>query len=271
MTLSKKYLSTVALALLCAAVFPSCKGDDKKDQPTPPAVEEKSLIASLTVTVENLSDPTRDYFYTIQYSYDAADRLSSATVSGDYNEDWSFTYGDGTITIARNSDIEVFLTNANGYIVSDKTGDYSASYDAEGHLLQLHLGDDESRTFKWKGDLLTEAQYSYSRSNTSTNTTIIYSKTKDPTWGLITLGALVSPETSMPAMWFGNTPACLPSKVIDHTTYSEQISEVTTTYNYTFDAKGRPVKIAGTSYEQNKGKNPLPDCKVVVTFTITYK
>ena len=47
MTLSKKYLSTAALALLCAAVFPSCKGDGKKDQPTPPAVEEKSLIASL--------------------------------------------------------------------------------------------------------------------------------------------------------------------------------------------------------------------------------
>ena len=40
MTLSKKYLSIAALALLCAAVFPSCKGDGKKDQSTPPTAEE---------------------------------------------------------------------------------------------------------------------------------------------------------------------------------------------------------------------------------------
>lgn len=132
-------------------------------------------------------------------------------------------------------------------------------------------GGDESRTFKWKGDLLTEAQYSDPSSNESTITTIIYSKTKDPTLGLITLGTLVFPETPMPAMWFGKTPACLPSKVIDHTTYSERISEVTTTYDYTFDEKGRPVKIAGTAYEQNRGKNSLPNSIVVFSDEITYK
>ena len=145
MNLSKKYLSMAALALLCAAVLPSCKGDGKKDQPTPPPAEEKSLIASLTVTVENLTDASKSE-ETAQYAYDKEGRVSSMTVSmtgddGPHSETWPITYGDGTMTVSFPTGLQVFQTNASGYIVGEKTSGaesfFSASYDTEGHLRSL--------------------------------------------------------------------------------------------------------------------------------------
>lgn len=80
MTLSKKYLCTVALALLCAAAFPSCNCNGGEDQPTPPPAEEKALVSSLTVTVEDLINSSKKDM-TTQYAYDKEGRVSSITVS----------------------------------------------------------------------------------------------------------------------------------------------------------------------------------------------
>lgn len=281
MNLSKKYLGMAALALLCAAVFPSCKGDGKKDQPTPPPAEEKSLIASLTVkgTYDDRNFHAGEYFATYQYSYDKAGRVSSVALRGDYNEDWFFTYGDGMMTIDVNSERIEFLTDANGYIVRDKTGDFSASHDAEGHLLQL-LSEGESHTLKWEGDLLTEALYSAPDRNVSITTTLVYSKTMDPTGLGITYGCLCGDlgdgDIFPLRMFLGKAPACLPSKVINHKARDgKQYSKKITTFDAIPDAKGRPVKIVVTDteyeYDQYKGKNPLPDSKAVSTIEITYK
>lgn len=286
MALSKKHLSMAALALLCAAVFPSCKGDGKKDQPTPPPAEEKSLIASLTVkaTYDDRNFPTREYFYTYQYSYDKSGRVTSVALRGDDNEDWSFTYGDGMMTITVDSERIEFLTDANGYIVRDKTGDYSATHDAEGHLLQLLWEDDsythnESYTLKWKGDLLSEALCSIANGHSIT-TTLVYSKTMKPAGlGIIygCLGGDLSDGDIFPLrMWLGKEPAYLPSKVITHYAKDgKQYSEEIITFDTTPDAKGRPEKIFVTEtsyeYDQYKGKNPLPDSKAVSTIEITYK
>ena len=281
MALSKKHLSMAALALLCAAVFPSCKGDGKKDQPTPPPAEEKSLIASVTVkgASELKNFPTREYFYTYQYSYDKSGRVTSVALRGDDNDDWSFTYGDRTMTIADDSEniderIE-FQTDANGYIVRDKTGNYSASHDAEGHLLQL-LWEGDNHTFKWEGDLLTEVLCSEPDRNSS-KTIFVYSKTKDPTGGLLTHDYLGLYDPILPSMWLGKAPACLPSKVITYyyTQDGKHYLESTGTIDYNLDTKDRPVKVTETSYEyeydQYKGKNPLPVGKVVSTIEINYK
>ena len=285
MTLSKKYLSMAALALLCAAVFPSCKGDGKKDQPTPPPAEEKSLISS--VTVKGRSEyrySTEEFSCTYQYSYDEAGRVSLVAVRGDVNRDYSFTYGDGMMSIAVNSERIEFLTDANGYIVRNKTGDFyfSASHDTEGHLLQLLWEDYNSYTLKWEGDLLTEALCS-SDYYGSTTTTLVYSKTMNPAGlggiGIIygNLGGELSDGKTFPVrMWLGKEPAYLPSKVITHNAKDgKQYSEEITTFDATPDAKGRPVKILVTEtyyeYDQYKGKNPLPYRKDVFTIEITYK
>lgn len=276
MTLSKKYLCTVALALLCAAVFPSCKGDGGEDQPTPPPAEEKSLIASLTVKGrDEYRNSHSEYFYTYQYSYDEAGRVTSVALRGDDNEDYSFTYGDGMMTITCDPFRTEFLTDANGYIVRDKTGNYSASHDAEGHLLQL-LWEGDNHTFKWEGDLLTEVLCS-EPDRKSSKTIFVYSKTKDPTGGLLTYSYLGLYEGILPSMWLGKAPACLPSKVITYyyAQDGKQYLESTGTIDYNLDTKDRPVKVTETWYEyeydQYKGKNPLPVGKTVSTFEITYK
>lgn len=288
MNLSKKYLCTVALALLGAVAFPSCKGDGEKDQPTPPS-EERALIS--TLTVKGTSEHESEYFCTYQYSYDEAGRVSSVAVRGDFNRDHSFTYGNGMMTIAINSENTIdsyeFLTDANGYIVKGITGgdNLSASRDAEGHLLQLLLeGYDDTYTLKWKGDLLSEALCIRSDYyDESITTTFVYSKTMNPAglglgiiYGL--LGGELSDIKSFPLrMWLGKQPPYLPSKVINHIAHDrKQYSEEDiTTFDATTDAKGRPVKIIVTEtsyeYDQYKDKKPLPDRKVVSTIEITYK
>ena len=284
MTLSKKYLSMAALALLCAAVFPSCKGDGKKDQPTPPPAEEKSLIASLTVTVEDLINSTKADM-TNQYTYDKEGRVSSITVvmtgdEGPHSETWPISYGDGTISVSFPSEPLVLLTNASGYIVGEKTSEaesfFSASYDAEGHLQSLMDDERGVYTLKWKEDLITELQRSIAESQSMTSyTTFSYSETKDPV-GLIALYIPTFADTPLPGMWFGKAPTYLPSKRVS--TLKMPISnlpvEVTTTFDYTLDAKGRPVKIVTTDDLQSKSKDFIPDFagKILrTTFEITYK
>ena len=284
MTLSKKYLSTVSLALLCAAVFPSCKGDDKKDQPTPPPTEEKSLIASLKVTAEDLTDSSKGEV-TTQYAYDKEGRVSSMTVSmtgddGPHSETWPITYGDGTMTVSFPSELQVFKTNASGYITGQKTsGDesfFSASYDSEGHLLSLKRDEQGLYTFKWNGDLISERQLTIGESQGMTShTTFTYGKVKDPA-GLMVLYIPEFSDMPLPGAWFGKTPTYLPSKRVS--TLKMPVSnlpvEMTTTYDYTLDAKGRPVKIVTTDDLQSKSKDLIPDFTGKIrrtTFTITYK
>ena len=292
MTLSKKYLCTVALALLGAVAFPSCKGDGEKDQPTPPPAEERALISTLTVkgTSEDRNSNESEYFCEYQYSYDEAGRVSFVAVRGDGYREYYFIYGDGMMTfdvISKNRILSYeFLTDANGYIVGNETdgNDISASHDAEGHLLQLLWEDHGTYTLKWKGDLLSEALCRHDYYDESMTTSFVYSKTMNPAgfgigiiYGL--LGGALSGDYSFPLrMWLGKEPACLPSKVINHIAYrsSKQYSkEIITTFDATPDAKGRPVKIIGTQasyeYDQYKGKNPLPDGKAVFTYEITYK
>ena len=78
MTSSKKYLYTVALALLGAVAFPSCNCNGGEDQPTPPPAEERALVSSLTVTVEDLINSSKKDM-TTQYAYDKEGRVSSMT------------------------------------------------------------------------------------------------------------------------------------------------------------------------------------------------
>ena len=284
MTLSKKYLSTVALALLCAAVFPSCKGDGKKDQSTPPPAEEKSLIASLTVTAEDLTDASKSTV-TTQYTYDKEGRVSSMAVSmktndGTHNETWPITYGNGTISVPISSEPLVLKTNASGYIIGQKTsGDesyFSASYDSEGHLRSLMRDEQGVYTFNWKGDLISERQLSIAESQDMTShTTFTYSETKDPA-GLMVLYIPEFTDIPLPGMWFGKAPAYLPSKRVStlKMTISDLPVEVTTTFDYTLDAKGRPVKIVATEDLQSKSKDFIPDFAgniLRTTFEITYK
>ena len=284
MTLSKKYLSIAALALLCAAVFPSCKGDGKKDQSTPPPAEEKSLIASLTVTAEDLTDASKSTV-TTQYTYDKEGRVSSMAVSmktndGTHNETWPITYGNGTISVPISSEPLVLKTNASGYIIGQKTsGDesyFSASYDSEGHLLSLKRDEQGLYTFKWKGDLISERQLTIGESQGMTShTTFTYGKVKDPA----RLMVLYIPEFTdmpIPGAWFGKTPTYLPSKRVStlKVSGSSLPVEMTTTYDYTLDAKGRPVKIVTTDDLKSKSKDLIPDFagKILrTTFTITYK
>ena len=284
MTLSKKYLSTVALALLCAAVFPSCKGDGKKDQSTPPPAEEKSLIASLTVTAEDLTDASKSTV-TTQYTYDKEGRVSSMAVSmktndGTHNEKLPITYGNGTISVPVSSEPLVFKTNASGYIIGQKTsGDesyFSASYDSEGHLLSLKRDEQGLYTFKWKGDLISERQLTIGESQGMTShTTFTYSETKDPA-GLMVLYIPEFTDMPIPGAWFGKTPTYLPSKRVStlKVSGSSLPIEMTTTYDYTLDAKGRPVKIVTTDDLKSKSNDLIPDFagKILrTTFTITYK
>ncbi len=284
MTLSKKYLSTVSLALLCAAVFPSCKGDDKKDQPTPPPTEEKSLIASLKVTAEDLTDSSKGEV-TTQYAYDKEGRVSLMAVSmktndGTHSEKLPITYGNGTISVPVSSEPLVFKTNASGYITGQKTsGDesfFSASYDSEGHLLSLKRDEQGLYTFKWNGDLISERQLTIGESQGMTShTTFTYGKVKDPA-GLMVLYIPEFSDMPLPGAWFGKTPTYLPSKRVS--TLKMPVSnlpvEMTTTYDYTLDAKGRPVKIVTTDDLQSKSKDFIPDFTGKIrrtTFTITYK
>lgn len=284
MTLSKKYLSTVALALLCAAVLPSCKGDDKKDQPTPPPAEEKSLIASLTVMAEDLTDASKSEV-TTQYTYDKEGRVSSMAVSmktndGTHSETLPITYGNGTISVPVSSEPLVFKTNASGYITGQKTsGDesfFSASYDSEGHLLSLKRDEQGLYTFKWKGDQISERQLTIGESQGMTSqTTFTYGKVKDPA-GLMVLYIPEFSDMPLPGAWFGKTPTYLPSKRVS--TLKMPVSnlpvEMTTTYDYTLDANGRPVKIVTTDDLQSKSKDFIPDFTGKIrrtTFTITYK
>ena len=284
MTLSKKYLSTVALALLCAAVLPSCKGDDKKDQPTPPPAEEKSLIASLTVMAEDLTDASKSEV-TTQYTYDKEGRVSSMAVSmktndGTHSETLPITYGNGTISVPVSSEPLVFKTNASGYITGQKTsGDesfFSASYDSEGHLLSLKRDEQGLYTFKWEGDQISERQLTIGESQGMTSqTTFTYGKVKDPA-GLMVLYIPEFSDMPLPGAWFGKTPTYLPSKRVS--TLKMPVSnlpvEMTTTYDYTLDANGRPVKIVTTDDLQSKSKDFIPDFTGKIrrtTFTITYK
>lgn len=284
MTLSKKYLSMAALALLCAAVLPSCKGDDKKDQPTPPAAEEKSLIASLTVTAEDLTDSSKSEV-TTQYAYDKEGRVSSMAVSmttndGTDNETWPITYGDGTMTVSFPSELQVFQTNASGYIIGEKTSgaesSFSASYDSKGHLLSLKRDEQSLYTFKWQGDLISERQLTIGESQGMTShTTFTYGKVKDPA-GLMVLYIPEFSDMPLPGAWFGKTPTYLPSKRVStlKVSGSSLPIEMTTTYEYTLDAKGRPVKIVTTDDLKSKSKDLIPDFagKILrTTFTITYK
>ena len=80
----------------------------------------------------------------------------------------------------------------------------------------------------------------------------------------------------LPGAWFGKTPTYLPSKRVS--TLKMPVSnlpvEMTTTYDYTLDAKGRPVKIVTTDDLQSKSKDFIPDFTGKIrrtTFTITYK
>lgn len=284
MNFSKKYLSTVALALLCAAVFPSCKEDGKKDQSTPPAVEEKSLIASLTVTAEDLTDSSKSEV-TTQYAYDKEGRVSSMAVSmttndGTDNETWPITYGDGTISIPVSSEPLVLKTNASGYIIGQKTsGDesfFAASYDSKGHLLSLKRDEQSLYTFKWQGDLISERQLTIGESQGMTShTTFTYGKVKDPA-GLMVLYIPEFSDMPLPGAWFGKTPTYLPSKRVSTVKVSGSSLpiEMTTTYDYTLDAKGRPVKIVTTDDLKSKSNDLIPDFagKILrTTFTITYK
>lgn len=284
MNLSKKYLSMVALALLCAAVFPSCKGDGKKDQPTPPPAEEKSLIASLTVMAEDLTDASKSEV-TTQYTYDKEGRVSLMAVSmktndGTHSEKLPITYGNGTISVPVSSEPLVFKTNTSGYITGQKTsGDesfFSASYDSEGHLLSLKRDEQGLYTFKWNGDLISERQLTIGESQGMTShTTFTYGKVKDPA-GLMVLYIPEFSDMPLPGAWFGKTPTYLPSKRVS--TLKMPVSnlpvEMTTTYDYTLDAKGRPVKIVTTDDLQSKSKDLIPDFTGKIrrtTFTITYK
>ena len=282
MNFSKKYLSTAALALLCAAVFPSWKGDGKKDQPTPPAVEEKSLIASLTVMTEDLTDASKSEV-TTQYTYDKEGRVSSMAVSmktndGTDNETWSITYGNGTISASTSSEPQVLKTNASGYIIGETSGDESysfASYDSEGHLLSFIVDDGEFYTFKWKGDLISERQFTNRRSQSRTlHTTFTYGKVKDPA-GLMVLYIPELTDMSIPGTWLGKTPTYLPSKRVStfKVSGSSLPAEMTTTYDYTLDTKGRPTKIVTTDDLQSKSEDITPESVEIrrTTFTITYK
>ena len=284
MTLSKKYLSTAALALLGAVAFPSCNCNGGEDQPTPPPAEEKSLIASLTVMAEDLTDASKSEV-TTQYTYDKEGRVSSMAVSmktndGTHSEKLPITYGNGTISVPVSSEPLVFKTNASGYITGQKTsGDesfFSASYDSEGHLLSLKRDEQGLYTFKWNGDLISERQLTIGESQGMTShTTFTYGKVKDPA-GLMVLYIPEFSDMPLPGAWFGKTPTYLPSKRVS--TLKMPVSnlpvEMTTTYDYTLDAKGRPVKIVTTDDLQSKSKDFIPDFTGKIrrtTFTITYK
>ena len=284
MTLSKKYLCTVALALLGAVAFPSCNCNGGEDQPTPPPAEEKALVSSLTVTVEDLINSSKKDM-TTQYAYGKEGRVSSMTVSitgddGPHSETWPIIYGDGTMTVSFPSELQVFQTNASGYIIGEKTSGaesfFSASYDTEGHLQSLRHEEQGVYTFRWEGDLISERQLSIAESQDMTShTTFTYSKTKDPA-GLMVLYIPEFTDIPLPGMWFGKAPAYLPSKRVS--TLKMPISnlpvEVTTTFDYTLDAKGRPVKIVATEDLQSKSKDFIPDFagKILrTTFEITYK
>ena len=284
MTLTKKYLSTVALALLCATAFPSCNCNGGEDQPTPPPAEEKSLIASLTVMAEDLTDASKSEV-TTQYAYDKEGRVSSMAVSmktndGTHSEKLPITYGNGTISVPVSSEPLVFKTNTSGYITGQKTsGDesfFSASYDSEGHLLSLKRDEQGLYTFKWNGDLISERQLTIGESQDMTShTTFTYGKVKDPA-GLMVLYIPEFSDMPLPGAWFGKTPTYVPSKRVStlKVSGSSLPIEMTTTYEYTLDAKGRPVKIVTTDDLKSKSKDLIPDFagKILrTTFTITYK
>ncbi|WP_018107871.1 DUF4595 domain-containing protein [Porphyromonas bennonis] len=284
MTSSKKYLYTVALALLGAVAFPSCNCNGGEDQPTPPPAEERALVSSLTVTVEDLINSSKKDM-TTQYAYGKEGRVSSMTVSitgddGPHSETWPIIYGDGTMTVSFPSELQVFQTNASGYIIGEKTSGaesfFSASYDTEGHLQSLRHEEQGVYTFRWEGDLISERQLSIAESQDMTShTTFTYSKTKDPA-GLMVLYIPEFTDIPLPGMWFGKAPAYLPSKRVS--TLKMPVSnlpvEMTTTFDYTLDAKGRPVKIVTTENLQSKSKDFIPDFagKILrTTFEITYK
>lgn len=284
MTLSKKYLCTVALALLGAVAFPSCNCNGGEDQPTPPPAEERALVSSLTVTVEDLINSSKKDM-TTQYAYDKEGRVSSMTVSTGGEDDpssetWPISYGDGTISVSFPSEPLVLLTNASGYIVGEKTSGaesfFSASYDSEGHLRSLMRDEQGVYTFNWKGDLISERQLSIAESQDMTShTTFTYSETKDPA-GLMVLYIPEFTDIPFPGMWFGKAPAYLPSKRVStlKMPVSDLPVEVTTTFDYTLDAKGRPVKIVTTENLQSKSKDFIPDFAgniLRTTFEITYK
>ena len=284
MNLSKKYLYTVSLALLGAVAFPSCNCNGGEDQPTPPPTEEKSLIASLKVTAEDLTDSSKGEVIT-QYAYDKEGRVSSITVvmtgdEGPHSETWPITYGDGTMTVSFPTGLQVFQTNTSDYIVGEKTSGaesfFSASYDTEGHLRSLMHDEQGVYTFRWKGDLISERQLTIGESQGMTShTTFTYGKVKDPA-GLMVLYIPEFTDMPIPGAWFGKTPTYLPSKRVStlKVSGSSLPVEMTTTYDYTLDAKGRPVKIVTTDDLKSKSKDLIPDFagKILrTTFTITYK
>ena len=222
---------------------------------------------------------------TTQYAYDKEGRVSSMTVSTRGEDDpssetWPISYGDGTMTISYPSEAQVFQTNASGYIVGEKTSGaesfFSAFYDSEGHLRSLMRDEQGVYTFNWKGDLISERQLSIAESQDMTShTTFTYSETKDPA-GLMVLYIPEFTDIPLPGMWFGKAPAYLPSKRVStlKMPVSDLPVEVTTTFDYTFDAKGRPVKIVTTEDLQSKSKDFIPDFagKILrTTFEITYK
>ena len=235
------------------------------------------------MTAEDLTDASKSTV-TTQYTYDKEGRVSSMAVSmktndGTHNETWPITYGNGTISVPISSEPLVLKTNASGYIIGQKTsGDesfFSASYDSEGHLLSLKRDEQGLYTFKWKGDLISERQLTIGESQGMTShTTFTYGKVKDPA----ELMVLYIPEFTdmpIPGAWFGETPTYLPSKRVStlKVSGSSLPVEMTTTYDYTLDAKGRPTKIVTTDDLQSKSEDITPESVEIrrITFTITYK
>lgn len=244
-TICRRLSSALILTLLGVLAFPSCncKGTDGPTPPEP-TPETKSLIASMKVSVEGLSESRS--VTTVIYDYDSQGRVIRLSLSdGEWSDLSTIQYGEGTITLTSTEDPtpQLLHTDKAGRLISGSQEgmEIRLSYDTKGRVTATKFGP-YGVTYKWGADRLLGRSGARGVMGRSTEDTFTYTDLKDP----VGLPLLVMQEEMLylPAGWLGTTSAYLPAKCERRgTTMGNLPVLTTTTYTYTLDGKGRPTKI----------------------------
>lgn len=187
-------------------------------------------------------------FEEIIYSYDSQGRVTHMDVQNDLYDTWvhkknySFTYGDNTITVYSNSSTYIYaltngrITNLRSKIEKMKETITSYSYDEQGYL-KTENGEKKYTTFTWEGGYLTSIEagvsnneyklkYEYSNYRVPANFIPFYFFNDDLMRVLAMQG------------FFGK----LPPYLINTTYYDSDKKPFTTSFTYEMQ-EDRPVKI----------------------------
>lgn len=259
-----KTIRLIYLALTAVISFSSC-GDNNSDSPEKPV--EKPQVKHIT---RILQEEVNGDLTELIFSYDSEGRVTSMVekdtdktrASYTYTKSHTFTYGDNTIIVKRNDDETYTYSLLNGRITNSrreykyssgtKTKVTSYSYDNQGHLKSMNEND-ESNTYTWTGDNLTEIDETFQENDGERHHTykLEYNKNTAPA-NYYLIGLFNSHESALAMMGnFGKMPTHLVSSINRYKNSSDYRS-TTLTYKIQDDL---PVVINYTEV-QMRDNNP---------------